>query len=174
MRTRLRQRSTIVRQLGSCVIALAAFGISGCRDAISPGDILPGLSIRTGAETIHFVSAGFANQITVPITVTNNSDKTLSLGFCSESLERFSFRGWESVFSPVCVGILQTLPPIPAGTSHTFNWSAYDTPPDRSGFRFADSPNVYRVRLGLWIVNDLGGEQLPREASVTNSFKVEP
>ncbi|HMF86635.1 MAG TPA: hypothetical protein VK575_01055 [Gemmatimonadaceae bacterium] len=174
MRTRLRQRSTIVRQLGSCVIALAAFGISGCRDAISPGDILPGLSIRTGAETIHFVSAGFANQITVPITVTNNSDKTLSLAFCSESLERFSFRGWERVFSPVCIAAVQTLPPIPAGTSYTFNWSAYDTPPGYSGFRFTDSQNVYRVHLGLWIVDDLGGEQLPREASVTNAFKVEP
>jgi hypothetical protein len=154
--------------------AFAAIAITGCKDATGPDDFLPGLSIQTGAETIHFVSTGFANGITVPITVTNNSDKTLSLAFCSETLERLSVRGWESVFSPVCVAVLQALPPIPAGTSHTFNWTAYDTPPGYSGFRFTDSPNVYRVRLGLWIVDGLGGQPLPREASVTNAFNVEP
>ncbi len=174
MRTTRGQSSTIVQQLGFCFIAVAALGISGCRDATSPADILPGLSIRTGAETIHFVPSGVGNQITVPITLTNNPNKTLSLAYCSESLERFSLRGWAMVYAPICLANLQTLPPIPVGTSLTFDFYAYDGSGQYTGFRFTDSPNVYRVRLGLWIVDILRSEPLPGDASVTNPFTVEP
>ena len=175
MRTKHGQSSTVVRQIGIGLIACATLAISGCQDSTSPGDFLPGLSIRTGAETIHFASFGGGNRITVPITVTNNSDKTLNLAYCSESLERFSLRGWTMVYSPVCLQAnVQTLPPIPVGTSLTFDFYAYDNPQQYPGFRFTDSPNVYRVRLGLWIVDNGTSQPLPGDASVTNSFRVEP
>jgi len=174
MRTIPCQSATVVRQIAIGLIACAALAIQGCQEATSPGDILPGLTIRTGAETIHFVPSGSGNRITVPITLTNNSDKTLSLAYCSESLERFSVRGWGMVYAPICLANLQTLPPIPVGTSLTFNFYAYDTPQQYPGFRFTDSPNFYRVRLGLWVVDNGMSQPLPRDASVTNPFNVEP
>jgi hypothetical protein len=175
MRTRLRQSFTIVRQFGICFIASAAFGISGCRDSTGPDDTLPGLTIRTDVETIHFEPSGSRNSITVPITLTNNSDKTLSLGFCSESLEQFRGLGWTTVFAPVCSAAnVHVLPPIPPGTSLTFSFTAFDTQPPNPGFRFTDSSNVYRVRLGLWIMDGQEGEPVPPGADVTNPFNVEP
>jgi hypothetical protein len=175
MRTKRRQSSRLFRQIGVGLTAVAALAITGCQDATGPDDILPGLSVQTGAETIHFVPSGERNSITVPITITNNSDKTLSLSYCSESLERFSPRGWATVFLPVCtLANLHTLPPIPAGTSLTFNFSAWDTPPQYPGFRFTDPQNLYRVRVGLWIVDTLGGEPVPRGSNITNPFNVEP
>src|SRR5687767_6618885 len=152
MKTKRRQSSTVVRRMGVGLSVCAALAITGCQDPTSPGDFLPGLSIRTDAETIHFVPSGGANRITVPITVTNNSDKTLNLGYCTESLEQFSLRGWARVYAPICLAVAMMLPPIPAGTSLTFDFHAYDTPRQYPGFRFTDSPNVYRVSLGLWIV----------------------
>jgi hypothetical protein len=172
MKTKRGQSFPVCRQLTLGLIASAALTFSGCQDATGPGDFLPGLSIRTSAETIHFVPFGSANRITVPITVTNNSNKALDLVYCSELLERFSVNGWETVYFPFCT--LQTLPPIPVGTSLTFNFHASDTPQQYSGFRFTDSPNVYRVSLGLWIVENGTSHPLPRAASVTNSFRVEP
>jgi hypothetical protein len=175
MKTKRRQSSRLFRHIGVGMTACAALANTGCQDPTSPGDFLPGLSIRTDAETIHFVPSGERNQITVPITITNNSDKTLSLSYCSESLERFSVRGWATVFSPICLlADLHTLPPIPVGTSLTFNFSAWDTPPQYPGFRFTDSQNVYRVRVGLWIVDTIGGQPVPRGSNITNPFNVEP
>lgn len=171
MRTRLRQSSTVVQRIGLCLIALAA---SGCRDAISPDDILSGLSIRTGAETIHFVPFGGANRITVPITVTNHSSKTLNLAYCGEVLERLGLSGWTSVYAPFCIQSVQTLPPIPVGTSLTFNFHAADGSGPEPSFRFSDSPNVYRVNLLLYVVENGRAEPLPVAARVTNSFYVEP
>jgi hypothetical protein len=174
MKTKPRQSATVFRQIGIGLTACAALAITGCKDATGP-DILPGLSIQTGAETIHFVPSGERNAITVPITITNNSAKTLSLSYCSESLERFSVGGWATVFLPICLAAnLHALPPIPAGTSLTFNFSAWDTPPQYPGFRFTDSQNVYRVRVGLWIVDTPEGKPVPQGSNITNSFNVEP
>jgi hypothetical protein len=135
---------------------------------------LPGLTIRA-PETVHFTfnSPADRNEIVVPVTITNGSDKTLNLGFCSEELERISLPGWETVYAPICLAVVHALPPIPAGTSLDFNFYASDTPPEYGGFRFTESPNVYRVRLALWIVEGGASQPLPREASVTNAFKVE-
>ena len=174
MRTKHGQSSTVVRQIGIGLIACAALAITACQEATSPGDVLPGLSIRTDAETIHFAPSGGQNLIMVPITLTNNSDKTLNLGYCSESLERFTLRGWGMVYAPVCLAVVKTLPPIPAGTSLAFNFFAYDAPQQSPGFRFTDSPNIYRVRLALWIVDNGTSQPLPGDASVSNSFYVEP
>jgi hypothetical protein len=174
MMTKRGQSSTVLRRLGIGLTACVALAITGCQDATSPGDILPGLSIRTDAETVHFVPFGGANRITVPITVTNNSNKALDLAYCGERLERFVLRGWVMVYAPICLADLQTLPPIPVGTSLTFNFNAYDDSGTYTGFRFTDSPNVYRVRLTLWMVENGTAQPLPREASVTNSFRVEP
>lgn len=173
MRTKLRQISTVVRRIGIGLIACTALAITGCQDSMGPGDFLPGLTIRTDAETIHFVPWGGLNRIAVPITLTNNSDKTLNLAFCGETLERFSIREWTMVYAPVCVANLQTLPPIPVGTSLTFDFHAHDGN-QAPAFRFTDSPNVYRVRLALWVVDNGVSQPLPRDASVTNSFRVEP
>jgi hypothetical protein len=151
-----------------------AFTIVACHDATGPSDFLPGLTIRA-PETVHFTfnSPADRNEIVVPVTITNGSDKTLNLGYCSEELERISIPAWETVYSPICLAVVHTLPPIPAGTSLDFNFYASDTPPQYEGFRFTDSPNVYRVRLGLWIVEGGASQPLPPEARVTNAFKVE-
>ena len=174
MRKKHGQSSTAGRRIGIGFMVCAALGLQGCQDSTGPRDSLPGLSIRTGAETIHFVPSGGANHITVPITLTNNSNKALNLSWCSESLERFSLRGWAMVYSPVCLANLQTLPEIPVGASLTFDFHAWDTPQQYPGYRFTDSPNFYRVRLGLWIVDILRSEPVPADASVTNAFAVEP
>lgn len=174
MRTKRRQSSTVVRRIGIGLTACVALAITGCGDSTSPGDILPGLSIRTGAETIHFVPFGGANLITVPITVTNNSDKRLDLAYCGEVLERFTVRGWVMAYAPVCVASLQALPPIPVGTSLAFTVHAYDASGQNPEFRFTDSPNVYRFTLSLWMVEDGRAEPLPRDARATNPFYVEP
>ena len=171
MKTNRRQRFTIVHQIGLCLIALTA---SGCRDATSPDDILPGLSIRTGSETIHFVTFGGANRITVPVTVTNNSNKTLNLAYCGEVLERLSLRGWTLVYAPICLAVVQTLPPIPVGTSLTFDFHAHDASGPEPRFSFSDSPNVYRVNLLLYVVEDGRVQTLPVDARVTNPFYVAP
>ena len=171
MKTNRRQSFTMVHQIGLCLIALTAWG---CRDATSPNDILPGLSIRTGAETIHFVNFGGANRITVPVTVTNNSNKALNLAYCGEVLERLSLRGWTSVYAPICLASVQTLPPIPVGTSLSFDFHAQDGSGPEPSFRFSDSPNVYRVNLLLFVVEDGRAQPLPVDARVTNSFYVEP
>jgi hypothetical protein len=174
MRTKRRQSSTVVRRIGVGLVACAVLAITACQDATSPGDFLPGLSIRTDAETIHFVPFGGANLITVAITVTNHSDKTLNLAYCGEVLERFTVQGWVMVYAPVCIASLQTLPPIPVGTSLAFTVHAYDGSGQNPGFRFTDSPNVYRVTLSLWMVEDGRAEPLPRDARATNPFYVEP
>jgi hypothetical protein len=155
-------------------VCCLAFTIVACHDATGPSDFLPGLTIRA-PETVHFTfnSPGNRNEIIVPVTITNGSDKALDLAYCSVELERISIPGWKTVYSPVCIGVAQTLPPIPAGTSLDFNFYASDTPPQYEGFRFTDSPNVYRVRLGLWIVDGGASQPLPPEARVTNAFKVE-
>ncbi|HEY3115062.1 MAG TPA: hypothetical protein VGJ62_15385 [Gemmatimonadaceae bacterium] len=154
--------------------AWAVLALAACQEATGPGDFLPGLTIST-PETIHFTSnlPGGSNQIVVPVTITNGSDKTLNLAYCGEQLERISIVGWRTVYSPVCLATVHSLPPITAGTSLTFSFYASDTPPRYEGFHFTDSPNVYRVRLALWIVDSGASQPLPREASVTNPFKVE-
>jgi hypothetical protein len=174
MRTKRRQISTVVRRIAVGLSASAALAVTGCQDPTSPGDFLPGLSIRTDAETIHFVPFGGANRITVPITVTNNSDKTLNLAYCGEALERFTVAGWVMVYMPICLANLQTLPPIPVGTSLSFNFNAYDASGPDPGFRFTDSPNAYRVTLSLWVVENGTAQPLPRDARATNPFYVEP
>ena len=166
-------RSTLRRILAG-VVAFFTLALGACEDATGPSDYLPGLTIRA-PETVHYTfnSRGNRNEIVVPVTITNGSDKTLNLAYCTEELERISIPGWTTVYSPVCIGVAQTLPPIPAGTSLDFNFYASDTPPEYDGFRFTDSPNVYRVRLGLWIVDGGASQPLPAEARVTNAFKVE-
>ena len=176
MMTRHGQSSTAVRRIGIGLIAWTALAILGCQDSTGPDDFLPGLSIRTDADTIHFVpfGAGGANLITVPITVTNNSVKTLDLAYCGEVLERFTLRGWVMVYAPICIANYQPLPPIPAGTSLALIVHAFDASGPDPGFRFTDSPNVYRVALSLWIVEDGMARPLPRDARATNPFSVEP
>jgi hypothetical protein len=155
--------------------ALITLAIAGCQDVTSPDDILPGLSIRTDAETIHFEQFSGANRITVPITVTNNSDVTLNLGYCGEVLERFTIRGWVMAYAPVCMAAsVQPLPPIPPGTSLALTVHAYDASGPEPRFRFTDSPNIYRVNLALWMVVAGTFHPLPTEARVTNPFYVEP
>jgi hypothetical protein len=174
MKTKRRQRSTFFRKIGIGLRTCAALAIASCDDATAPGDILPGLAIRTGAETIHYVPIGGANRITVPVTVTNHSSKTLNLAYCGEALERLGLRGWTLVYAPVCLANVQTLPPIPVGTSLTFDFYAYDASGPDPSFRFSDSPNVYRVSLSLYVVEDGRVQPLPIAARVTNSFYVEP
>jgi hypothetical protein len=172
--SRKRRNRTALRSILSGVVASFTLTLGACHDATGPSDVLPGLTIRT-PETVHFTfnSPGDRNEIIVPVTITNGSGKTLNLGYCSEELERISVPGWKSVYSPICLAVVRTLPPIPAGTSLTFNFYASDTPPQYEGFRFTDSPNVYRVRVALWIVEGGASQPLPRDASVTNPFKVE-
>lgn len=174
MKTKRGQSSKILRRIGIGLGACAALAIAGCDEATGPSDILPGLSIRTAAKTIHFVPFGGANRITVPVTVTNHSNKTLDLAYCGEALERLVLRGWTLVYAPFCVQSAQTLPPIPVGTSLTFDFHAADASGPDPNFRFSDSPNVYRVRLSLYVVENGRAEPLPVAARVTNSFSVEP
>ena len=174
MMTRRGQSSRVFRQIAIGLGTCAALASTGCQDATGPGDSLPGLSIRTDAETIHFVPFGRANRITVPITVTNNSEKTVSLAYCGEVLERFTVRGWVMAYAPFCLANIQTLPPIPVGTSLAFTVYAYDGSGHDQGFRFTDSPNVYRVTLSLWVIEDGTTQPLPRDARATNPFYVEP
>jgi hypothetical protein len=161
------------QRIVSGVIACFAFTVVACQNATGPSDFLPGLTIRA-PETVHFTSnaPGASNQIVVPVTITNASDRTLDFAYCGGQLERITIPVWREVFSPVCLQV-HTLPPIPGGTSLDFNFYASDTPPGDEGFRFTDSPNVYRVRVALWIVESGASQPLPREASVTNPFKVE-
>lgn len=174
METKRRQSATILRKIRIGLGTCAALAIASCNDATAPGDILSGLSIRTGAETIHFVPFGGANRITVPVTVTNHSNKTLNLAYCGEVLERLDLGGWTLVYAPFCLANVQTLPPIPVGTSLTFDFHAADGSGPEPNFRFTDSPNVYRVNLSLYVVEDGQAELLPVAARVTNSFYVEP
>ena len=164
-----------IRRFGIGGLAtLITLTIAGCRDVTSPDNILPGLSVRTDAETIHFEQFGSANGITVPITVTNNSDLAVSLAYCGEVLERFTIRGWEMVYAPICLASIQPLPPIPPGTSLALTVRAYDASGPDPRFRFTDSPNVYRVNLSLWMIVAGTVQPLPTEARVTNPFYVEP
>ena len=172
--SRQRRNRTTPGRILSGVVASFTFTLGACHDATGPSSVLPGLSIRA-PETVHFTfnAPGNRNEIVVPVTITNGSDKTLNLGYCSEELERISLPDWKTVYSPICLAVVRLLPPIPAGTSLDFNFYASDTPSQYEGFRFTDSPNVYRVKLLLWIVENGASQLLPRHASVTNPFKVE-
>ena len=172
-RSSLRHRHPRNRR-GLAVTALVAITVVGCRGTTTPDDLLPGLSIRTETR-IRFVPTGGTNTITVPVTVRNNSAKTVTLGWCAEELERLSVSGWKTVYHPVCLaGQLRFLPDIPAGTSANFDFHANDTPLPYPGFRFAESPRIYRVSIGLWVLDDGTSRPLPRDVSVTNAFEVTP
>jgi hypothetical protein len=172
--SRKHRNPTALRSLLSGAIASFTLTLGACQDATGPSHVLPGLTIRA-PETVHFTfnSPADRNEIVVPVTITNGSEKTLNLGYCSEELERISLPGWKTVYLPICLAVVRMLPPIPGGTSLDFNFYASDTPSQYEGFRFTDSPNVYRVRLGLWIVDGGASQPLPPEARVTNAFKVE-
>jgi len=152
--------------------ALVMAAVMACRDSTAPA--VPGVSI-SAPKTIHFTSqpSGY-HYIAVPVTITNATGKQLNLGYCSESLERFSLVRWEFVWGPICLAMVQTLPPIEPGASLTITVRAEDTTPGYPGFRFTDQANIYRVKLGLFIIEGTGGRPVPADASVSNPFEVVP
>ena len=152
--------------------ALAMAAVVGCRDSTAPA--VPGLSIDA-PKTIHFTSEprGY-HYITVPVTIRNDTGQQLQLGYCSESLERFTLPNWRFVWGPVCLAMVVVLPPIEPGGSRTITVRAEDTTPGYPGFRFTDAENLYRVKLGLFIMDGTNGRPVPAEASVSNPFEVVP
>ena len=110
----------------SGVVVLTA--LAGCRDSTGPG--FGGVTLAA-PSTVHFTAEvpGGYRQIVVPVTLTNSTTKRLSLGWCSESLERFSPTRWESVWSPICAAIFTVDPPIEPGTTRTISVAVSDTPP---------------------------------------------
>jgi hypothetical protein len=155
------------------VFAIFVSALAACGDSTGPSG-LKGVTL-TAPTTIHFtaeVPGGF-RQIVVPVTITNSTTKPLSLGWCSQSLERISAAGWESVWSPPCLAILGFDPPIEPGTTRTISVVVTDTPPQYSGFRFTDPANVYRVSLELILGGDDGTAALST-IGASNVFEVVP
>lgn len=153
-------------------IAMLTAGIGGCRDSTAPVG-LSGLSI-TAPQTIHFTTFGDYRRILVPVTIRNSTNSSLNLAYCSESLERFTLPNWRSVWSPICLAALISLPTILPGTSQTIDLAAEDTPLGYAGFRFSDPENSYRARFGLFIIDGDKATPVPADAAVSNRFEVVP
>ena len=177
MENRSRRNGVALRSVRSAVRAGAvAFFVSAlvaCGDSTGPRG-LNGVTL-SAPTTVHFtaeVPGGF-RQIVVPVTITNSTAKRLNLGWCSQSLDRFTGTQWESVWSPVCLAILGVDSPIEPGTTRTISVVVGDTPPQYPGFRFTDSQNVYRVRLELVLGGDDGTAAL-RTVGASNVFEVVP
>jgi len=181
METSLRQNAGIAgtRERSWLLRAAVLFllpGLGACHDSTGPGNAL-GLSVRTLAPTIHFTRQvpGSYNQIVVPLRITNASDKTLNLAYCSESLERFNLLGWQFVWGPVCLAQdIRTLPAIAPGSTLDYSVTVYDTAPQYEGFRFTDPANVYRVRLLFWVVDNGSSQPVSPDAGLSNPFEVVP
>jgi len=153
-----------------CAFALVMAAVMACRDSTAPA--VPGLSINA-PKTIHFTSqpSGY-HYIAVPVTITNATDRELHLAYCSESLERFSRVRWEFVWGPVCLAMVIVLPPIEAGASLTITVNAEDTAPGYAGFRFTETDNIYRVKLGLFFIEAGKTRPVPDGENASNPFRV--
>jgi hypothetical protein len=171
-------RKTVVRgRVGRIAMHVSAFAlvtaaVMACRDSTAPA--VPGLSINA-PKTIHFTSqpSGY-HYITVPVTITNATDKQLHLGYCSESLERFTLPNWRFVWGPICLAMVIVLPPIEPGASLTITVNAEDTAPGYPGFRFTDTENIYRVKLGLFFIDEGTTRPVPDDQNASNPFRVVP
>ena len=174
MATSFSQRTAVrSKRLRVCVSGMALLmALGACRDSTAPG--LGGVTVAA-PSTIHFTAEvpGGYRQIVVPVTITNSTTKRLTVGFCSESLERFGPTRWESVWSPRCLAIFTVDPPIEPGTTRTISLTVTDTPIQYSGFRFTDPQNIYRMRVELLLGGDDGTGAL-RTVGASNTFEVVP
>ena len=153
-------------------LALMMSAITACHDSTAPK--ISGLSV-VAPETVHFtaVPSGY-HRIAVPVTVRNDTGQQLHLGYCSESLERFTTPNWRFVWGPICLAVVTILPPIEPGASLTITVNAEDTAPGYPGFRFTDSQNIYRVKLGLFFIEEGKTSPVPDDANASNPFQVVP
>lgn len=154
------------------VLALMTSAAAACRDSTAPNT--SGLSIGA-PETVHFtaVPSGY-HHISVPVTITNGTSQQLHLGYCSESLERFTLPNWRFVWGPICLAMVIVLPPIEPGASLTITVNAEDTAPGYPGFRFTDTDNIYRVKLGLFFIEEGKTRLVPDGKNASNPFRVVP
>ena len=154
------------------VLALIMSAAAACRDSTAPN--IPGLSIS--APEIVQLTAGPSgyHHIAVPVTIRNGTGQQLHLGYCSESLERFTLPNWRFVWGPICLAMVIVLPPIEPGASLTITVNAEDTAPGYSGFRFTDTENIYRVKLGLFFIEEGKTRPVPDDQNASNPFRVVP